>query len=223
MWALSHNVDMFPVSAIALIIANLIPVFGVAFQGWSLFAIMLLYWLESAVTGVFNVLRMRKVGGVESGFMAPFFMLHYGIFMFVHLIFVIVFFGVIGGGWRELQLGLLVPILSLVASHAVSYYSNFIGKQEYLRTSLGELMMRPYGRIIVMHITIIVGGSVIMSLGSPTGVIILMMAVKTLIDLVSHLVEHRILPWSNSAKMVLYINGKEIDTHPQRVEQKIVS
>ena len=45
-------------SAIALIIANFAPLFGVLFLGWDLFLILFLYWTESAVIGFFNVVKM---------------------------------------------------------------------------------------------------------------------------------------------------------------------
>ncbi|MES1203719.1 MAG: DUF6498-containing protein, partial [Pseudomonadota bacterium] len=47
---------------IGAVLVNAIPVFGVLFGGWSAFALMLLYWLENVIIGVFNVARMIASG-----------------------------------------------------------------------------------------------------------------------------------------------------------------
>ena len=48
----------FKASALALIAANLLPLFGVIFLGWDAFAIVALYWAENVVIGVINILKM---------------------------------------------------------------------------------------------------------------------------------------------------------------------
>jgi len=45
-------------SALTLIAANLIPLFGAVFLGWDAFAIVLLYWAENVIIGAINVLKM---------------------------------------------------------------------------------------------------------------------------------------------------------------------
>lgn len=45
-------------SVLALTAANLIPVVGVLWLGWQVFALLLLFWLENVVVGAFTVLRM---------------------------------------------------------------------------------------------------------------------------------------------------------------------
>jgi len=46
------------VSLIALLIANIIPLFGVLFLEWDAFSIVLLYWAENLVIGFYNVLKI---------------------------------------------------------------------------------------------------------------------------------------------------------------------
>ncbi|MEJ0022031.1 MAG: DUF6498-containing protein [Alphaproteobacteria bacterium] len=82
------------------LIVNLIPVLGVLFGGWSAFALLLLYWLENVVIGVFNIARMiaagvaKGPGGIAAClFVVPFFAFHYGMFCLVHGIFVWTMFG----------------------------------------------------------------------------------------------------------------------------------
>lgn len=59
--------------------------------------------------------------------MVPFFCLHYGMFTAVHGVFVFSFF------W------------------------NFVHRCEYLRAGLQEQMLRPYGRVVVLHLAIACG------------------------------------------------------------------
>lgn len=91
-----------PFSVLALIIANLAPLFGVLFLGWDAATIVLLYWVENLIIGGYNILMMILVK-VESRsaqfqklFMIPFFTVHYGGFCAAHGFFLLTFFK-IGG------------------------------------------------------------------------------------------------------------------------------
>lgn len=50
-----------PFSALALTLANLVPLVGVVFAGWSLLEVVALYWLENLIIGAINVLQMATV------------------------------------------------------------------------------------------------------------------------------------------------------------------
>ena len=50
---------------IALIVANLIPLVGVLFLGWSVWQILIIYWLENGIVGLFNILKMQKAEGTR--------------------------------------------------------------------------------------------------------------------------------------------------------------
>ncbi len=54
-----------------------------------------------------------------------------------------------------------------------------------------RLMVMPYGRIIALHLTIIFGGIATMALGEPLWVLVILVAVKTAVDLKMHLTEHK--------------------------------
>ncbi|MFH1170129.1 MAG: DUF6498-containing protein [Candidatus Vogelbacteria bacterium] len=187
------------ISSFSLIIANLVPLIGVLFFDWSLFPIMILYWFETAVIGFFNVIKMLKVGGVQGFSFGLFFIFHFSIFMLVHLIFIIVVFGQIGFGplaepLKKLSDGLLItilpPFLMMFASHAVSFFANFIYKGEWKRANVSLLFTAPYGRIAIMHLTIIVGGLASLILHQPIWSLVLLVILKTLIDLFVHVREH---------------------------------
>lgn len=188
-------------SSVALIIANLVPLAGVVFLGWRVFDILMLYWVENVVIGVINVLRMAACRGREKGFLLPFFVLHYGLFCFGHLAAVTGLFsetfgtanvwqyffgGTLDDVWRS---PLWLAITAIAVSHLFSFFNNFIGGGEYLRTSASELMQRPYGRIVVLHVAIIIGAALIQWLGSPVMMLAVLIAAKIALDLRLHVAE----------------------------------
>lgn len=48
-------------------------------------------------------------------------------------------------------------VAALIGSHGVSFYVHFVRGREYYNRKVMELFAAPYGRIIVMHLTIILG------------------------------------------------------------------
>ena len=79
-----------------LVAANLVPLAGVLFFGWSTFATLLLFWVENVIVGGFNVLRMlwaqpdNPLIWVAKAGTIPFFIIHYGLFTTVHGVFVLI-------------------------------------------------------------------------------------------------------------------------------------
>ncbi|MEQ8847393.1 DUF6498-containing protein [Botrimarina sp.] len=134
-------------------------------------------------------------------FFAPFFTVHYGLFCFVHGVFVGVLAGEggpLGGSMNPFGTAiealqspaLLVAAIGLAASHLVSYFTNYLGRGEYRRLTPPELMIAPYGRVVVLHVAIVLSGFFVMTLGSPVWLLLLLVIGKTLFDLTLHLREH---------------------------------
>ena len=70
-----------------LIAANLLPVAGVLWLDWDVFGLLLLFWFENVVIGIYGIARIILSGAdrVSDDLIAPlFFLAHYGLFMFVH-------------------------------------------------------------------------------------------------------------------------------------------
>jgi hypothetical protein len=137
-------------------------------------------------------------------FLIPFFTFHYGMFCFVHGIFVVVLLGGRGGGMmkgdpfsgtgtmtaRVFDSGGKWFILAIIVSHLFSFLFNYLGKGEYRRTSAPALMAAPYGRIVVLHIAILFGAFVITALGSPVFLLILLITGKIALDVKLHRRSH---------------------------------
>lgn len=198
----------FSPSLAILVLANLIPVYGVLALGWEVFPLLLLFWTENVIIGVFNVLRMLLAKPDSPGmwvakvFLIPFFCVHYGMFTFIHGVFVVGFFG----GWFRQgaefpgphtfvqlirDLGLDWAVLGLFLSHGFSFAYNYLYRGEFKRVDAHMLMDQPYKRVVVLHLTILGGGFLMMALNSPLAGLLLLTALKTWIDARSHLREHR--------------------------------
>jgi hypothetical protein len=188
-------------SSLLLIAANLVPVVGAAFFGWKLSDVMVLYWAESAIIGFFNVCKIAVIGRWFALLAGPFFIGHFGGFMAVHFLFIYTLFvqgvgadGATSGGdladvWA-LFTDLWPALLALFLSHGYSFVTNFIGRQEYRRRTVGDQMGDPYSRIIFMHLVLIFGGGLSLLLGGPTLVLIGVIALKIFFDLRAHIRQH---------------------------------
>src|SRR5438094_8089324 len=86
-------------SLLALLLANAFPIVGVLFLGWTVFPLVLLYWLENVVVGGFNVARLLLAQPREPAywagklFLIPFFVVHFGMFRYVPGLLVVAFIG----------------------------------------------------------------------------------------------------------------------------------
>jgi hypothetical protein len=186
-------------SAIALVIANLIPLVGVLLLGWDLGDIMVLYWVESGVIAFYTVLKIAIVGRLAALVAAPFFVGHFGGFMAGHFLLIYaLFIRCSRGGWApgagaELA-AIFAPIWTSIAalfiSHGVSFFANFIQDREHEGATVSGLMTAPYNRIMVMHATLIFGGSIVLLIGMPTCPLGILLALKTAVDLHAHRKEH---------------------------------
>ena len=188
-------------SVLSLVAANLVPIVGVAVFAWDLGNIMVLYWAESAVIGIFNVLKMLRVGGPSGIPIVLFFLVHFGGFMAVHFVFTYALFvdpglkavGASSGFFAvvaELFHALWPALLALFISHGVSYRTNFVGRREFVGRSLNQQMGQPYARIFVMHIAIILGAGAMQG-GYRLAPLYILVGLKTGVDLWSHVWERK--------------------------------
>jgi len=179
-----------------LVAANLIPAGGVILAGWDVGDIMLLFWLESAIIALFNILKMLRISGPVAIFYSIFFVGHFGAFMAVHLMFIFGLFiekeGVSASIPEVLAIfeSMWIAVVALLISHGFSFKQNFIDKQEYLRLTIRDQMHKPYSRIMIMHVTLIIGGFLVLALDSRILALMLLIALKVIVDLKSHVREH---------------------------------
>jgi hypothetical protein len=185
-----------------LIIVNLIPLYGVWFEGWNASQVFLVYCLETMIIGVVNVIKMASVtlfvkpkdvwqnngsSTLQSGFFfILFFIVHYGIFVFVQTQ---IFFEVSGVIKVNSVLGKYAAIPGALGNEGmllllifITYYTlqtlfDFFLSGEYKTISMARLMFQPYGRIFIQQIVVILG-SMFLSFGAGKVFILVLVIVK---------------------------------------------
>lgn len=183
-------------SGVLLIATNLVPLYGVLAWEWPVFYVMALYWAENIVAGLFTLLRMFAAAPLAAIPMGAFFCVHYGMFCAVHGVFVNTLFNT-GPGRGADALGLVhtlltTPALSacvllLALSHGWSFVAHVLGAPAEARvTDLRKIMMRPYGRMVVLHVAILFGGFAVMALDTPVAALMVLIVLKIGIDLGLH-------------------------------------
>ena len=206
-------------AVVALVVANLIPLVGVLFLAWDVWYVLIVYWLENGVVGVINVLKMSRAEGSSAAdgvtlnsrpaanagkaILVPFFVVHYGLFWLVHGIFVLTLpltTGLFEPGFDPFApqsstdvepAAIVLAVIALAVSHGVSFWWNFLRGGEYRTVSPARQMFAPYGRLVALHLTIILGAMAIIATGAPAAAVAVLVAFKSLLDLGFHLAEHR--------------------------------
>ena len=201
-------------SSVSLVIGNMLPLWAVWRGHMSVGDVFVVYWLENVAVWAITIVKVRTARGVgkpgaarmtmngkpvdpsDPGPLAFFFALHYGIFTVVHGVFAFVMAFLAGGGlhpWTWLLTG-----LALVLSHLGSLWINWYDGGERWRVSAASAMWQPYPRMLVLHVSILVGFAfTLRSVGAadtPSGLeqlapVLILLGLKTVVDLALHLWE----------------------------------
>jgi hypothetical protein len=158
---------------------NAITVLGVVAFGWPAGNVFILFWVENAVIGAWNVVRILTARGDGKGEREPrvtingrrtqgtpatfalFFGVHYGLFCLVHAVFTGFVAYTLGVDATFLFLGL--PIVLIVIRYTVEVSSVWFGAGQRDVVSPARAMVQPYPRIIVLHVTVIIAFAVTLS------------------------------------------------------------
>lgn len=185
------------------LIANLLPLAGVAWWGWDAFEVLILYWMQTLLVTFFTVLHVGKVppsslGTVKvDGRSRPAtrrdFRLVLGgmglIFCAAHILFLWVFFS---GDWSKVVRGPFTFWQHFVIANGAwaALLLNLAGGViHYLATPSGGgdtingLYVRLFLRIFAMQAAIIFGAMLLQSYGAKSAPLIILIVLKTLFDL----------------------------------------
>lgn len=196
-------------SVTVLIIANLFPIVQVLYFKMDVFPLVFLFWIETLIIGILNLpklvffYRWKAIGAI------PFFILHFGGFMAGHLLFIVSIFlmkmkpgvpyvGPLTEGvavraelFNYVHI-LWISITALALSHLFSFFTNYIGNKEYLiRKKNSTPLIAPYGRVVVMHLLIMVAGFLVLAIGEKGIALLAIVVLKVWVDIRSHIKEHR--------------------------------
>lgn len=150
----------------------MVPLAGVLAFGWPAGNVFFLFWVENVVLGLCTIVKMMTVEGSSHRY--PFFFtLHYGIFCVVHLAFTAIVAWRIGLVFSLAYFGL--PVVLLLLRYTVELATSWFGAQgQRRRLSEGQVMMQPYARVIVLHLSVLLGFGLVMaaySRGLPSGTV----------------------------------------------------
>lgn len=213
--ALAKRVATDP-SAMGLLACNIAAVAIAVFRPPISVAVLVLYWAECAIIGLFAIVKFgfaqilqlpeaeRTVPGAlkqtASTIVVPlFFLAHYGGFVLAGYAMTrdITGFEMRGRGVLDYELSehlaaYMFSALPIVAGHAISFYRNFLGKREYERQDLMDLMVRPYLRVLPL---IVVGAAAIILIKIthlPEAALLLIVPIKIIGDLEMHFRSHAV-------------------------------
>lgn len=185
-----------------IVVLNLIPVAGVAFLGWDAGYILLLYWAENLILGGVALIRILTARGDGPGAkgegvrarigLGCFFMVHYGIFCLGHGVFAASMASQLapdaagdGGLWartfgdRSFQIALAATAILQIVALVRDWW--MAGR--WRDSSPGLEMFRPYGRIAVLHVTVILGAWGLAALNAPTAAVLVLCLLKLGLEL----------------------------------------
>jgi hypothetical protein len=189
-------------SLFALIAANLLALL-IAWQTHiGLRELMLVYWTQSVIIGICSAIRILSLERFSTENLefndqpleevpaskwkvVGFFVLHYGFFHILYLMFLFIDRGQESGGS---ELGYLLCALVFAVNHGYSLAQN-VRRDALGRPNLGTLMFLPYARVVPMHITIMAAGGMF---GVPHA-FALFGLLKIVADAIMHTVEHHVL------------------------------
>ena len=188
-------------SDVFILLINLIPLWGVWFDGWDPKQMFIIYCAESIIVGLFNVLKMMIVtlfkkkdiwetNGTQSKvsgyFFILFFIVHYGFFVSIQLA---IFFSVSGmlNNLNPISTFIALPslmdsyakgvLLGFIAVYGLQMLKDFILSGTYRTVSLGKLMFSPYLRIFVQQFAVIIG-AIFLNFGAGKIFMLVFVAVK---------------------------------------------
>lgn len=189
--------------ALWIVLSNAIPIYGVLVLGWPAFSLLLFYWIENVVIGGVNALKIAASGigkpkplAAFTVFLVPFFLFHYGLFCFVHGVFVLAMFSfgsnfegspddVVSVVWRllETDAGLRLGVIALIAVQAAWFLVLWVGAGKWRTVNPLAQMIEPYPRIIVLHMTIFVATIPVLLLGQAWIAVAALAALKCCMEL----------------------------------------
>ena len=193
-------------STLWIVLTNLVPVACVLLFGWKAAVLLILYWSENLIIGAAYAVRIfssgmawGRGGQMLTLFLVPFFIVHYGMFCFVHGIFVMLI-TTIGGGTTLMpamsipelyarvetltrtEAGFALSLLT-IAAFQTGDLVGWMMRGGPARTNPMTLVFEPYSRIVVLHLGIMGGTVVIIILGQPIWALLALATMKTLVEL----------------------------------------
>lgn len=205
--------DRTNISRLAIVAANLVPLVMVLLGRWGVAEVLLLYWLETGIVGLFTILKvlfarapvphhepvtLQQMKTAPWAKTLPLALADWGL---LGKLLLSLFFSFPYVMWMALQ-GLILYIflaitgpygwplyavrwgfVCLFASHALSFAVDYLASGESLRTSPEECVETPFHRLAILQLALGGGGWLAHQMGHAAYVMSLFVIAKIVIDL----------------------------------------
>ncbi len=179
-----------------IIIFNLTPLVGLFIWDWTVFDVIFIYWAENMIIGAFHAIHL---GAIRLSYIpsAIFFAFHFGMFTLIHGGFVVSLFG------RQFLPAEVLESPEILASFLINQHHFDLAIIPFILLHLSDKIrnimqhgltlkslpggsMGPYGRLIILHVTLIIGGFLMMALQAPTAGLVVLILLKVGYDLYNY-------------------------------------
>lgn len=201
------------VSLLAVVAANLLPLAMALLGYWDVGEILLLYWLETGIVGVFTILRvlfaaapslahgrltLNQLRSAPASVTMPLALAEWGIFgklllslffafpyalLLVFQGYILYIFLAVVGPYGWPLAAVKWGLLALFASHALGFAVDYLASGEFRRTSAEACVETPFHRLAIMQIVLACGGWASSSFGYTAYIMSVFVLVKIVIDL----------------------------------------
>lgn len=184
-----------------IILGDLVPLAAVLWFGGDIAFLLALFWAENVLLGLYTVARLLlNTGPAFPVFgrygVAVFFAVHFGIFCAGHATFVRALF------MRDRpvdfnQMNLVAQmqdfaahfpdfakaVLMLAVLQLMAFVTAYRRQPDFRTRPSILLMFEPYPRVVLLQVTLLVGGAVTLFFGQPQWALVVLVALKTLMAL----------------------------------------
>ncbi|MCK6615055.1 MAG: DUF6498-containing protein [Ignavibacteriaceae bacterium] len=187
-------------------IHNLMPVIGVLFFGFDAMNIVFIYITETVIIGLLNVPKILlaqknpnntsesappgSIGGRI--FVTVFFLVHYNMFNFGQIQIILPALSSSAEGIEGFISYIIenefmhYAVLSIVVTHTVSLWFDYIQPGVYKEASPVLMMFIPYPRIFIQQFVAIFGSFLLLAFGAPVLMLVLLQFLKIAVEIFTH-------------------------------------
>lgn len=198
---------------LAIIISNVVILYGVKIGNWDLYMILFICWYETVLVGFFNIFRINlserlptkylQLGAhkykSKTAFMTIF-LIQFGVFTILHLLLLQALFDSPPVTLTSYFVPVTISLLLLFMSHGYSYVFNYLDKKEYKALAPDQLLVRPYLRTGSVNLLLIFIALVLLRDHPEQNIALVLIQVKLIADVLAHIIEHLLYQSKNSLK-----------------------
>lgn len=181
-------------SLIAIVILGVIPIWGLINFGWGPGQVIVLFWIESLIVGIFTWQRVRDAERGQSAnggspLLSMRFLVRYGPLWLLQgvltWVLLLGFLPIGDGGWRGLAQDPNVwkAVMGIGLMLTLVHWREWARPQVWRGVEPSLEMFRPYGRVLALHLAVLIGFWIAAFAGGGREVAIALCVIKLVVDL----------------------------------------